>query len=292
MKTKHVLRLLYMNRLSLDQTDFVYLETFFTRTLGISPCTWEIYVDELNELRRSGYENIATITAIYKELGTLGSGLISHEQKEAFRTAFNQDALIFVPSDDGTSWHQSSQCVWSTAASLRGKVSLNRDYEGLKEFFVDFLGVKPVELHMAIDELKEAGNRRGPVSVNEVKDSIWTVNSLLAMETKPPPPGTILQHRIFPIRYPDGDIRCDAKTIQFSVIDREPLRRSFESKVKLLDFTLDEVVRLCPFLTWTCVEDRYLSVCVKEATSFRGSGARPISNPNRNIRCRAHALLR
>lgn len=293
MKTKYVLRLLYIEEcLPLDQTDFLYMEAFLTGTLGIRPCTWEIYVDELNELRRSESEDIDDITSIYKELRTIRWGPTTEGQKEAFRAAFDKDALIFVPSDDGASWHKSSQCVWSTAASLRGKVSLNRDYEGLEDLFVDFLGVKPVDIHMAIEELKEVGSRGGDVLVDEVKDSIWTVNSLLAMETKPPPPGDILKRRIFPIKHPGGDIQCYSKTTEFFIIDRDPLRRLFESKVKLLDFTLDEVVRLRPLLQWARLEDRYLSVHVKEATIFRGSGARPISSEGRNIRYKAHALLR
>lgn len=250
-----------------------------------------MYVDELLELKCSDCKDLDTLTIIYKDLRTLGSRLITDGQKEEFWTAFDKDALIFVPSGNGSSWYKSSQCVWSAAVSLRVKVSLNQDYEDLKDFFVELLGVKPIGLDLAIDELKKMGSRAEPISV-QVKDTIWTVNSLLATKAKPPPAKKILSLRIFPIRYPDGDIRCGSRSIGFFVVDREPLRRSFESKVKLLDFSLDEVVQLRPFMEWTRLEERYLSVCVKQVTSFRGSGARPISNPDRNIRYRAHAVLR
>jgi hypothetical protein len=180
--------------------------------------------------------------------------------------------------------------VWSSAARLRGRVSLNENYNDLEDLFVGFLGVKPVDLPMAIDELKEAGNRQ-PISVLEVKESIWTVNSLLSTESSLPNSRAITKSNVFPVRQANG-VTCQSSTTNFFVIDREPLERSFEGRVKLLDFTLEEVVELWPFLKWTHLEDRYLSHCVKEITSFHGGDAMLISNPDRQIKNRAHALLR
>ncbi|KAK7736974.1 hypothetical protein SLS53_006729 [Cytospora paraplurivora] len=271
-------------------TDFTYLEHFM-KMLGVGECTWQDYINELQELKLSRFEDSDIIITIYEELRTLGSNIITDLEKEEFKTAFEEEALIFLPSDREPSWYKVSQCVWSTAASLRGKVSLNQDYEDLEDFFVNFLGVKPVDIRMAIDELKEVTSRNEP-RVQEVKDSIWTVNSLLTTEKQPPGPGDLLECRIFPIRYPCGDVKCDTKAAEFFIIDREPLRRSFESMVKLLDFSLDEVVQLRPFTQWTDLQNRNLSACVKEITSFGGSDAKPLSNPNRDIRYRAHALLR
>ncbi|KUI64845.1 hypothetical protein VM1G_00101 [Cytospora mali] len=159
MTTMLVLRLLYepyfAHGPSQDQTESVYLREFFTSTLGIGDCSWQIHVDELYDHNCSGFQNVDTITVIYQELRTLYTNIITDMEKEEFRNAFESRALIFVPSDDGPSWHKASQCVWSTAASLRGRISLNEDYEELKDFLVEFLGVKPVTLHMAIDQLRD-----------------------------------------------------------------------------------------------------------------------------------------
>jgi hypothetical protein len=181
--------------------------------------------------------------------------------------------------------------VWSSAARLRGRVSLNENYKDLEDLFVGFLGVKPVDLLMAIDELKEAGNRQ-PTSVLEVKESIWTVNSLLSTESSLPNSRATTKSRVFPVKQANGDVTCGSSATNFFVIDREPLRLSFEGRVKFLDFTLEEVVELWPFLKWTHLEDRYLSHCVKEITSFHGRDAMLISNPDRQIQNRAYALLR
>jgi hypothetical protein len=188
-------------------------------------------------------------------------------------------------------WHKVSQCVWSSAAALRGKVSLNDDYEDLEELFVGLLGVKLVDLKMAVDELKEAGSRER-TSVAEVKESIWTVNSLIPSSANCPNPGAIARNRIFPVKHPNGAVTCASITTEFFVTDREPLRECFETVVKLLDFTLEDVVKLGPFLDWVRLGDRYLSHRVKEIASFHGGEATPILNPNRQIKNRAHALLR
>jgi hypothetical protein len=184
-----------------------------------------------------------------------------------------------------------SQCVWSSAARLRGRVSLNENYKDLEDLFVGFLGVKPVDLLMAIDELKEAGNRQ-PTSVSEVKESIWTVNSLLSTVSTLPNSRATTRSSVFPVRQANGVVTCRSSTTNFFVIDREPLKRSFEGRVKFLDFTLEETVGLSPFLKWTQLEDRYLSRCVKEITSFHSGDAILLSNPDRQIKNRAYALLR
>ncbi len=207
------------------------------------------------------------------------------------RAAFEDDALVYASTDDDPAWHAVSQCVWSSAARLRDRVSLNDDYEDLRELFVDLLGVKPVSLEMAVEELKETGGRDS-ASVDETKDSIWTVNSLLLHTGRPPRHEEAAKCKIFPIRYPDGAVRRESVAAPFFINDREKSRESFEGKVSFLDFTLDEVARLRPFLRWMRLEDRHLSNCVKEVTSFHGQGARPVSNPDRQISNRAHALLR
>ncbi len=144
---------------------------------------------------------------------------------------------------------------------------------------------------MAIDELKETASRPS-ASDTDLTDSIWTVNSLLPSELNPPDSQGIVNGRIFLIKNPGGVVTRGSITTEFFVVDREPLKRAFETKVKLLDFTLEHITRLRPFLEWTHLEKRYFSNCVKEITSFHGEGAERTSDPERQIRNRAHALLR
>lgn len=251
----------------------------------------EIYVEELKSIRDSGSEDSDIITTVYEALDSLLKSSIAKElTRDWLRGQFKDHALIYVVSNEGPSWRTTSQCVWSTAARLRDMVSLNSDYEELHDFFVNALGVRPVTLSMAIDELKEAGGRQ-PISVEEVKASLLTVNSLLCSESDAQQP-EIMESNIFPVRYPESGVRCVSAQTQFFIFDRESLRSSFEDHVKFLDFSLEEIVKLRPFLSWARVEDRYISRCVREFTSIQDSGTHPMSKHGHEFRHRAHALLR
>ncbi|KAI1377806.1 hypothetical protein F4677DRAFT_458573 [Hypoxylon crocopeplum] len=274
-----------------DGEECFHFKSFFLGTLRISKATCGTYVEELRALKISGCDDFDRINDMYEAINTLRPTM---DDSASIKEAFEKEALIYVPADDTSTesaWHQASDCVWSKAARLRGRVSLNDDYEALEELFVGFLGIKLVDLPMAIDELKEAGSKNS-TSVPEIKDSIWTVNSLLSTESNPPKPSALMKSSILPIRHPHGGVTRGITAIEYFIVDREPLRQLFESKVKLLDFTLEEAVRLNPFLTWIDAHDRRLSHCVKETTSFPGGGASPVSNPDRQISHRAHCLVR
>lgn len=144
---------------------------------------------------------------------------------------------------------------------------------------------------MAVDELKDIASKPDPPR-KEVNETIWTVNSLLPGSLQSPSPHDVVSGRIFPVRRPTGTVALCSTATEFFIADRESLRSAFQSEVRFLDFSLEEVVRLRPFLDWAGLDLRYLSKCVREVTSFHGDVARPTSNPERQIRNRAHAILR
>ncbi|KAI0977216.1 hypothetical protein F4678DRAFT_468441 [Xylaria arbuscula] len=289
MTTRHVLKRLYRTCFCKDGAACPHFFRFFVETLGIpASCTWQDYVKELQALKENDSTDVDTITGIYKAINALeqtSNGIV------AIREAFEQDSLIYAEVDDLTLWHRPSQCAWSKAARLRGKVSLNEEYEDLERLFTEVLGVKQVDLVMAIDALKLTGSRPSPL-MPKVKESIWTVNSLLSAEISLSDPSDILNSSIFPIRYPDGDVTCSSVSTEFFIVDREQLTQNFATKVKFLDFNLEEVVRLRPFLHWAGLQSRYFSHSIKEVTSFPGEGASLISSPDVQLRYRAHPLLR
>ncbi|KAK8009461.1 hypothetical protein PG991_012012 [Apiospora marii] len=269
---------------------FRHLSSFFTDVLGIGNCDPTILLNELRELKALDEHDIDTISGIYAGLQSMKSR-ISDLTMDELRRVFEADALIYVPLDDDSSWHTTSQCVWSSAARLRGRVSLNDEYGKFEDLFVNILGVKQVDLQMAVDELEEIASKPDSTQ-KEVNESIWTVNSLLPGPSQPPSPQDVVSGRIFPVKGPTGTVVLCSTATEFFIADRESLRSAFQPKVRFLDFTLEEVVRLRPFLDWAGLELRYLSKCMREVTSFHGDVARPTSNPNRQIRNRAHAILR
>lgn len=291
LKKKSALRIHYKSLSFLNNDRINDLEHLFSRTLGISDCKLGDYVEELKSLRDSGFEDIDDIRILYEEVNRLWRTDVSPQMSQELRTQFEEQNLIYIPSNDGASWRKTSQCVWSIAARLRDLVSLHNEYEDLKDFFVKRLGVRPVTLSMAIDELKEAGSRQS-VSIDEVTASMRTVNSLLRSEPEPPKPAGLKDIKIFPVRCPEGGFQCVSLKTQFFIVNCEPLRSLFEGRVRFLDFSLKEVVQLQAFLNWAQLEDRYISRCVREFTSVQSSIVHPISHPDRQFRHRAHALLR
>ncbi|KAF5497161.1 hypothetical protein CGCS363_v008052 [Colletotrichum siamense] len=290
-RTKFALERLYQPwfRTNGTNNNSTYLN-LFRSMIGIEDCTWAILIEELKELKASRCDDTDQIGTIYKALNALcrDPSVVQNDQSKSI---FEDEALIHLPVDSGPSWHRPSECLWSNSTKLSGRVSLNEEFEDLEVFFIDFLGVKPLDLSMAIDDLKNVATRASATS-SEIKDLIWAVNSLLPAVQKPPSPRDVLKTKIFPIAYPNGRVTVRTATTGFCIIDRESLKYSFRNKVNFLDFTLEQVARLRPFLEWTHLEDRYLSRCVKEITSFHGGPATPMTNPQRQIRNRAHELLR
>lgn len=294
LQTRFCLKILYEPWLSTDPRKGEHIQRFFHDALYVEDCGWGDCLDELKHLRVYGSEDSDIITALYETLYSRWQSKDESHQiwcRRETRDRFEKYDLVYVASSEGSAWHKPSECVWSTAARLRGKVSLNNEYEGLRGLFVDVLDVKQVTLSMAIDELKEAGGRQS-VSVEEVKVSILTVNSLLCSESEPQHPELLENGKIFPVIFPGEGVRCVSAQTQFFIVDRESLRSLFEEHVKLFDFNLEEVVQLHPFLNWIRLGDRYISRCVREFTSVQDPGTCPISKYGHEFRHRAHALLR
>ncbi|KAK2591572.1 hypothetical protein QQS21_010742 [Conoideocrella luteorostrata] len=257
----------------------------------IRDCTLIDYADELEHLKEIESSDFDAVAGIYRALlDAIQSDEACNIQSQ-IRIRFQGTAFIYVPTPDGPAWYEPSECVWSNTAKLKGRVSINEFYEDLQELFVDTCGVKVVDLSMAIDQLREVASLR-PVSKKDIKTSIWTTNSLLSISSDSAPPGDILESTLFPVRFPNGTVTCCSTTTDFFIADRATLRQSFAQKVNLLDFTLEEVVQLRPFLQWTGLQERYMSLCVREITMCQDEGAMLISRPNRQIHNRAHALLR
>ncbi len=168
-------------------------------------------------------------------------------------------------------------------------VTLNDHYDELRDFFIDTLGVKMLTLQMVYDELRNSGPQRG---VDEIKNIIWSLNALLQTEPDRIDPEPLRKAYIFPVRYTNGGISLLSADTEFAIVDRDYLAARFRERIKLLDYNLEDVRRLKPFLQWANLEQRYLSASVKEITSFHGGPTRSISMPNRSLKRKAHALLR
>lgn len=207
------------------------------------------------------------------------------------RESFETGALIYFDHNGTPGWHKPSECVWSDTTQIHGKIAVNAQYSDLKDLFVEKLRVPQLDLKMVLDQLLAARSLNLPVS--EVKEHLKTLNSFLRTESSPPSPSQLLDARIFPVREPSSsNVVLYTSNTQFALVDREGPPGRFTEVVRVLDFTLQEIRHLKPLLAWTCLESRYLSRCMREISRVGDGALRPISQPHRDLRRKADALLR
>lgn len=207
----------------------------------------------------------------------------------ANRRTFEDNALIFVVKDGQAGWYKTCDCLRSSTTDISGKVTLNDDYEDLRELFVENLGVKTLTLQMVYDELLQTDAQ---ASTDDVKAKLWSLNALLQTEQELPDPVPLRRIPIFPVKYASGATAERTIETDFAIVDNESLADKFRSRIKLLDFSREEVLRLKPFLGWVGLANRYLSAAVRESTSVAEADSRPISTPNHDIKRKAHAISR
>lgn len=200
--------------------------------------------------------------------------------------------MIYFNSGSASRWYTVSECLWSSATQIRGRVALNDLYPDLEGFFVGFLGVQELTLDMAYDELKEMGARVPSPSITTIKETIWALNSLLSSAERMPDAVPVFERTIFPVRYPNGSVKLQSGHTLFAIADRKVLSDIFTPRAKTLDFTLDEVRRLQPFLSWLDLESRYLSSSVREISTVAGGRMNKLQNPDREIKQKAEGLYR
>jgi hypothetical protein len=172
--------------------------------------------------------------------------------------------------------------------------NINNLYEELFAFFVDFLGVPTLTLEMVVDKLAEQGKDE-EASIEVIKNTIWQVNAYLQSDEDHPNPNRILEGNVFPIKYPNngGLVElCSTKT-DFMIADREPLLELFSGRARRLDFNVNDILRLEPFLRWAGLEKRYLSRSIKEITALgNDDSSKRLISSDRDIALKAHGLLR
>ncbi|PIG82100.1 hypothetical protein AARAC_000013 [Aspergillus arachidicola] len=267
-----------------EESQLEHLSRFFRHTLSIRNASWSDLTEELVERSQNHCMDFDQIFDMYKYL--FGMEVLPTDD---LRREFEDESLIFVTTNGEPGWYKISECLWSSTTDIRGKVTLNDHYEDLKDFFIDTLGVKTLTLRMVYDELLETSSES---TIDETKSKIWSLNALLQTEGDYHDPDLLLERSVFPVVYPDGTKGLTSAATEFAIPDREHLASQFRGRIKMLDFSLEEVRRLKGFFEWTNLTHRYLSGSIKELTSFSGETTQLISAPHRDLKRKAHAILR
>ncbi|ORY68490.1 uncharacterized protein BCR38DRAFT_521547 [Pseudomassariella vexata] len=264
------------------------LTEFLKTTLDIKNCTCGDLIDELKALRLSIKYERERAKAVYQDLARLAPKL-SKEGKARIKNEFWFNDYICAP--DG--WRKVPDCLWSSATQIQGKTILNNMYQDLKVFMVDFLGVPTLTLEMVYKELIRLGATQA-TEIPSMKQAIWEFNSLLASSSpteKLPDPVPVQKAFVFPVKRNGNSSLCTFQE-EFAVNDRQHYWEAFADSAKFLDFSLDEVRRLQPTLTWAGLDSRRVSSCVSEKSTLLGHSGTAISCPRRDLKTKAYALSR
>lgn len=199
----------------------------------------------------------------------------------SLREYLEDDQLIFVQGK----YYSPSCCLWTSEARIAGKVSIMDVYADLEYFFREQLGVQMPDLAMLIQELKSRAD--GILSVQDAKELIKQINSM------GPQTGSLEQLKelkILPVQMPNGVVNLQSTRDAFSIVDRDPLRKAFRGKISMLDYSLEEVRILRPFLSSLGLEDRFLSRTVTEESTARESSFDRVLTSE--FRAKAYTLFR
>jgi hypothetical protein len=159
---------------------------------------------------------------------------------------------------------------------------------------VDVLGVKTLTLQMVYGKLERLGGSNLP-SISEISEvkSTWTAfHSLLSQADNKPDPAMLLKGRIFPVKYPDGHVDLCSATSPFVIIDRKQHGVLFSGKAMILDYSFEEVYQIQATIKWAGLDTRYTSVAVKEVSTIVGGSKTAVSNPDHDLKSKAHGLCR
>ncbi|KAL8345646.1 hypothetical protein RB601_005608 [Gaeumannomyces tritici] len=284
METRPAVKCSYTCLCGDDAEKLDLVSRFFKQTLEIPDASSEHIVQELDWMRKHDQGDFDRIYGFYRYLSKIAT------PTQDTRLAFESKHRIFVPQGSSRGWYKTSQCLWSSTADIQGKVTLNDHYEDLKDFFLEILGVKTLTAQMVYDDLKQTTPE---ASVERVKNTIESFSSLLRAEPSSRlDPRELIQAAFLPVRYPGGPVVLRSAEANFAIVDREYLGELFRDRIKLLDYSLEDVRRLTPFFRWAGLEHCYLSRCTREITSASSESTRPIKMPSRRLRSKAHAILR
>jgi len=161
------------------------------------------------------------------------------------RNTFENERLVYAPQDPF--WFAPSQCLWTSPVPVPGKAILHPFYsDSLIRFFQNQLKISPVSLGTLVEGLHSLA--QGQPSVHAIKGMIEAIN---AKDPKREDLTSLVETNFLPIRQTSSasaEVCFQSCQTNFSIIDRKKLADIFRPYTAFLDFSLEEVQNLAPFL--------------------------------------------
>ena len=173
---------------------------------------------------------------------------------------------------------------------IPGKTILGLLYPvDLRDFFRDGLRISPAVLGTLVQGLCSLA--QGQPSIVGVKEMIWAISSMdpERQDLIPLVPCNILPVRR--VRHGSAEVSLQNCGSNFSVVDRMKLADIFTGHIGFLDFSLEEVRQLDPFLQALDLSKKFLSRVCTEETACSDDGVLNM-DLTQEFNYRAYYLLR
>ncbi|KAF2810106.1 uncharacterized protein BDZ99DRAFT_442610 [Mytilinidion resinicola] len=245
------------------------LYSLFRLTLGVKHADYNDYLAFLQTIQNSSTDILssdehAKVLLLYEQLYKVANDLNDFDVEKQIRTDFEENNLVY--SHCNGTWHTPSFCIWAEEQiQLPGKLSIATTYKTLKPFFLNVLRVTKPSLEMHISALKQKA------STNPDKSSIFReMLNICAFEIPFKALEKLRDCKCLPIKLPSGTTEWSDCSEDFAIVNRRDYSQTFAGQIKVLNFSLEEVHSLKPFLTGLGLEERYLSRAVREETTVQG----------------------
>ena len=209
--------------------------------------------------------DMATSESAVKKIRLVLSLGVSATVLTKFSDCFDKKGLIYATGR----WLTPSECVWNCAVKISGRVPLEQSFPELREFFVEVLQVRTIDTMLLIEELMVSSKSRNK-DLQEIKRIMLAIGQMLASDASAQLKQETLQSlrrtHFLPVRN-GTEILFETPKADFCINDHERYGKGFEGKIKMLDFSYEDLTSLHPLFRCLSITSRYISGLVDTETT-------------------------
>ncbi|KAF2499755.1 hypothetical protein BU16DRAFT_504059 [Lophium mytilinum] len=254
---------------SLTSTEqYRQLYSLFQVTLGVRDANCDDFMACLESFKNSetdmSSDEEAKVVLLYQQLYKVAIDSNELGVNEKIRIEIEVECLVY--NYHSRTWHNPSSCIWAEdEIRLPGKLSIATMYKTLKPFFLGVLRITKPSLEMHISALKEKA------STNPDKYSIFReILNICAFDIPFKALESLRNCKCLPVKLSSGTTEWSDCSKDFAIVNRRDYSQTFAGRINVLDFSLEEVHSLKPFLSGLGLEERFLSRAVREETTVQG----------------------
>jgi hypothetical protein len=182
-----------------------------------------------------------------------------------FSVDFELKGLIYARGQ----WLRPSECVWNCPVEVSGRVPLEQSFPELREFFVEVLKVATMNTTLLTEELISY-SRNPNKDPQRIKQIILAIGQMLAADPssqiKQESLHSLRKSRFLPVRN-GNEILFETPKADFCINDHERYGKFFQSRIKMLDFSYEDLTSLHPLFQCLLITNRYISGLVDTETT-------------------------